>query len=293
MLLSIGAVLAMDVWGGTGVSTGVIADQGWGAAPSQVELDLRFTGESVGLRLDIDVHLDPNTGTVVTPWVPEEAHLSLAGERFGVLLGVVNPAIGLQVWDEWGNYLPTYSNSWAFQPAQVVGAIPSLTVAEGSDVFLWGGYDPVWAAPTVGGGFASEQDGYGTWSGVFVYPGLDCGGSAGTYMGAVASFEAYLSDAVTIAVDGTGGLACGSGFASGQLIGNLLPSAVISPSVRVEGTMDGDGFLTGNTWAVGAGARAYPVEWLWVGTELKQQFAGGEGHPVFALMAGVFPPEPE
>ncbi len=296
MLWLCGIGLAADVWVGGGVSGGVTFDPaGLSYPPAQAEIDLRVATDLLYLQVDADVHFDLNVpGVAAYPLPPEWASLQIGRETYHLKVGVNNPAIGVQAWDEWDNYLPTVSQSWAFQPAQIVGLEPGMTFEDGGEVFVWGGYDLAWFAPNVGAGYASEQDAWSTWSGVYAYPTLDCGtATPGTYVGAVGAFEVYPSDALWLTVDGTGGLACGTQFVSGQLIVNVVPEAIVAPAARIEATYDPDAFGTGNNWAVSVGARSFPVDWLWVAVEGKAMFVGDTMTPSVTLMVGARRPEPE
>lgn len=287
---------AADVWVGGGASGGITVDPAGVSFPlAQGEVDFRVATDLLYFQLDADLHIDPNVpGVARYPTPPEWASLQIGRETYHLKVGVNNPAIGVQAWDEWDNYLPTYSQSWQFQPSQIVGLEPGMTLSDGSEVFVWGGFDLGWNAPNVGGGYASEQDAWSTWSGVYAYPSLDCGtGTSGTYLGAVGAFEVYPADALWLTADGTGGMACGSGFASGQLIVNVLPEAIVAPAARVEATYDPDAFLTGNNWAVSVGARSFPVDWLYVAVEGKAMFVGPTMTPSATLMVGARRPEPE
>lgn len=297
MLLLVTIAAAADVWVGGGALTGVTVTEGGVDLPlSQAELDFRLANDILFVRIDADVHLDlsQDPAIPVQPLPPEYAMVEFGRERYRLQVGVLNPEFGLQEWDEWDNYLPSYSYGWSWQPSQVVGAEPGVVFDDGTKVFVYGGLDLGWSggwatlpdAPVVGAGIASEQDAIGTWSGVFAYPTLD-------YYGAIAAVEVYPADPLWLTLDAIGGVAEGEPFVGGQLVANLFPEAVVNPVARVETMYDPSLWYTGSMVGGSVGVNVRPHEWVYVGVEGQFRVVEGVQAPAAVALVGVRRPEPD
>lgn len=280
-----------DAWVGGGASTGMALQSGEvSTVLSQVEFDAAGGNDLVSFQLDLDYHFDAYYLTEPSfndayeigphyPLTPETAFVQLGQDRYHVKLGVTAPAVGLQMWDEKDDYLPSYSNGWAFMGGQVAGAEPGITLGDGSEVFVFGGYDMGWLTPTVGAGFASEQDSWSTWSGVFFLPDYP-------YFFGVAAFEFYPSDALWVTIEPQAGVADGGALYGASLVGNILGDATVGGAVRAE-------YQHADSKAVAvlgvgvpelafAGAvRADPNDWLHLALEGKESLPGGGADPFF------------
>jgi hypothetical protein len=307
-LFGSGVARAGDVWVGGGASTGLQGVEGVGVSTvlSQVEIDAQGGNDTVSFRLDLDYHFDPffltdpaqNDGYEIKPhypYPPETAYVQLGQDTLHLKLGVTAPAIGLQSWDEKDDYLPSYSNGWGVMGGQVLGGEPGITLGDGSEIFLFGGYDLSWLSPTVGGGFASEQDSWSTWSGVFVLPD-----PAYSYVLAVAAFEFYPADALWVTIEPQGGVAGGGALYGAELVGNISPETMVGGAVRAEYQhLSDDASATLGVpmpeLAFSGALRADPKDWLHLALEGKESLPGGGGSAFFTgtFLVSVWTPEPE
>jgi hypothetical protein len=296
----------LETWVGGGVSGGVQYFDSTGltltdATTTQAEVD-GMVGWGWGhARVDLDLHFDPNLPTAseaVTaypgPW-PEWAMVQLGREKYHARLGIFNPNMGLEDWDPWINYAPTYSTNFVYAGAgRFLGGELSLTTDGAVDVFAFGGYDVDWEAVGGGVGVATAQDAFGTWSGLFVYPEFTVcpSGDSCLYLGAALAFEVYPADALWIDLDTVTGLRDGSFFTSEQLIVNIVPEAVVAPFVRAELAIDPDGVLGAPDATAGAGVRSDALDWLRIAAEGKALFYDGATDWGGALVLSVHRPEP-
>lgn len=297
-----------------GVEVGADGAGGIGVAPfsPQAELDARLGTDLIYVRLDLDAHFGiDGTGNfgLVSPIPPEWAMVQIGREKYHLRLGVTNPNIGLQQWEEWQNYLPGYSLLWAAQPSQILGVEPGIDFEDGTSLFVYGGYDLGWggihlkhgagggAKPqvftpegaTAGVGVSRSADSYYVALDVSAYPlgSLD-------YYCSFLTFELYPTDILTLSLDGGGGTSGGSSFVGGQLQVVLAPSDVVSPVVRVEGLYDPDGFLGEPMATASVGGRVMPLEFLTVGVEGKSSFYDGSPAQLSGIvLLSVFRPEPD
>ncbi len=284
----------VETWFGGAASGGVVvgdSGSGLGVAPTlaQAEVDARLGTDLLFIRVDLDVHMDPANlaGGITQPLPPEWAMLQIGREQYHVRLGVTNPNIGLQQWDEWQNYLPSTSILWAMQPAQIIGAEPGMTIGA-TDVFVYGGWDMAWQVMTGGAGFAVSQDSYYAALAVAAYPlqGTD-------YYSAFGCFEYYPLDQLYLSLDGGGGVIGGGAFAGGQLQVVIIPEFVVSPTVRGEYLLD-PGDVTGlPTSTAGAGLKISPLEFISIGLEGKATFDTGAPQLSAIALLSVFRPEPD
>lgn len=289
----------VDTWFGGGVSLGAYATPdaaGTFASTtvSQAEADARFATGVVYGRLDLDVHMDPASpawdGQVPLEW----AMLQVSPGTWFVRAGVTNPNIGLEDWDDWVNYLPTTSVLFdGASPGRLGGGEVGWTFSDGGQAFVFGGWDMDWAAPSFGGGYASEQDAWSTWSGLVAQPTLDFGtGTPGLY-GFFGALEIYPADALWLTLDGGGGVMGGSPFAGAQLIANVLPEAVVQPVARVEGVFDPDDMMGAPVATASVGARVQPLDWLRVAVEGKYSVDPATENGLGAFLTlDVWRPEP-
>lgn len=310
---------ATDVWVGGAVEGGVTvgADGAGGVAIAptiaQAEVDFRLGTDLIFVRVDLDAHVDPANlaGGLTAPVPPEWAMVQIGREKYHLRLGVTNPNIGLQQWEEWQNYLPSYSLTWAAQPSQILGAEPGIDFDDGTSLFVYAGYDLAWGGlqlpvrgaqpgeggslfPSSGGltaglGFSRSADSYYASLDVSAYPlaGYD-------YYASFGCFELYPSDLLTLSLDGGGGVAAGSGFAGGQFQVALTPSDFISPAVRVEALYDPDDFLGLPMATASIGGRITPLEFATISLEGKSSFYNGAPAQLSGvLIVSVFRPEPD
>lgn len=302
VLLWCAAAMAGEASGWVGGAVGAVG--GWqdGAQTTlQAELDASFTTDLLYGRLDLDVWVDPLApGLAQVP--PEYAYLQVGREGPRAMVGVVNPNMSFEYWDPWDNYLPTFSTFFnGATPGRILGADLGYTLENGTDFFVFGGHDLDWnigydgfqvsgmtdPALAVGGGVASEQELWATWSGVAAYPTLD-------FYAAYVALELYPHDLVWVTLDGGAGLSAGAPFAGGQLMVSVMPEATVVPVVRGEYLFDPDGAALGGAeygipdGTASVGAHAWPLDWLNVQAEAKATFWDGEVSPgVFVAVAAV------
>jgi hypothetical protein len=206
--------------------------------------------------------------------------------------GVLNPNMGLEDWDEWNNYLPTFSLMFdGASPGRVLGGEAAWALGDSGQAFAFGGADLDFAGrgtmtPLGGGGAFYEADSWATWSGVAVYP-------ADEYWGVFAAVDCYPLDALWLSIDGGAGTSAGEPYAGGQLVVNVLPEAMVAPVARGELIYDPGGAALGlPDGTASAGARVAPLEGLQVALEVKAVFADGETTPGAYLSVQLFEPEP-
>lgn len=246
-------LMDVDTWVGGGV--GVVASVTGAETPgteatlvTQPELDARFAWGPLYGRLDLDLQWDPRTNERLTPDPPEWAMLQIGRDRYFARVGVTNPNIGLEDWDAWNNYLPSYSVFFdGASPGRLLGLEPGMKLNDDTEVFVWGGYDLDFAeevelgsfdAYEFGVGVASEHEAWSTWTGIAAYPGSK-------YYGLFGALELYPHEDLTVALDGGAGLSDGSLFTGAQLVLNAFPDEVIGPVARLEGVYDKDEALGG------------------------------------------------
>lgn len=296
-----------EVWIGGGLSGGVVTSQSGGltsADPTttQAEVDAMIGWGWGHARVDLDLHFDPTAGVdgigvYPSPW-PEWAMVQLGREKYHLRLGVFNPDIGLEDWDPWVNYAPTYSSNFIYAgPGRFVGGEASLTTDGGVDLFAFGGYDVDWQTPGGGVGIATAQDAFATWSGLFVYPDYSDGSSgcaaddSCTWVGAAIAFEFYPASFLTVDIDTITGVR-GGFFSSEQVVLNVIPEAVVNPFVRGELVIDPDEVLGAPDATASIGATSDMLDWLRVAVEGKAMFAGGATDLGGALVISAHAPEP-
>jgi hypothetical protein len=295
-------------WYGGAVSTGAALDRdpGLQVLPFQAEVDARVETGPIYARVDLnifpfsdgytsDFSFDDAATIIGVPdptMIPEWAMLQVGSEKYKVRLGVTNPNMGLEDWDTWNNYLPTYSTTFsAATPGRILGAEPAMSFDDGTEIFAFGGYDLDWAEPVAGAGVWSEQEGWATWSGVATYPRLNM-------HEAVIAAEVYPFEQLWITVDGVVGVSGRDVFTGGQLVLNIAPEQVVTPVVRLEGLIDPNEALGG--WEGGVpkatasvGLRAHPTEFSQLAFEGKMTtFGEGFTEGGMFLRLDFFTPEP-
>ncbi|MFZ5475921.1 MAG: hypothetical protein ACOZNI_04025 [Myxococcota bacterium] len=285
------------IWYGGAVSTGASLDRdpGLGVLPFQVEADARLETGPIYARVDLNVFPMMTTGSDVVGWedvdgvrvlglesepgvadptlLPEWAMVQVGTEQYKVRVGVTNPNFGLEDWDTWNNYLPTFSTHFnAATPGRILGAEPAMQFDDGTEIFAFGGYDLDFGEVAAGAGIWTEQDSWSTWSGVASYPAL------GMHEVIVAA-EVYPFEVLWISVDGVVGVMGREPFAGGQVVFNIAPEQVVTPVVRLEGLLDPTGALGGYEGGVpdataSVGLRAHPTEFSQIAVEGKMTTFG-------------------
>lgn len=299
----------LETFVGGAVSAGVSATAETGVSSAdglttQVEVDGAVGWGWGHARVDLDLHVDPNTlgndGATFYAYPslwPEWAMVQL-GRKQHVRLGVLNPNIGLEDWDPWINYAPTYSSNFVFVGSgRFLGADAGISLDDGTDLFVFGGYDVDWFSPGGGVGAASAQDAFATWSGVVVYPtfaGGGCPGGDETCFNAFAQLavELYPADPLWIAVEAYPGIKGGSFYTTTQLVANIVPEAAVNPFVRGELILDPDGVTGSPGHTASVGARTDVPEWLRASLEARVALAGDVVDPGVFLTVAVHRPEP-
>ncbi len=299
----------LETWFGAAAAVGVALGDGSGTlevgltdpTTTQVELDGAVGWGWGHVRIDLDAHFDPNgeafgdvVGAYPGPW-PEWAMVQLGREAVHLRLGILNPNMGLEDWDPWVNYTPTYSTNFNLLGAgRFLGGEASYTTEGGVDLFAFGGYDLDWESVGGGVGVATAQDAFSTWSGLFLYPTFTTcpAGDECLYTGAVVAVEIYPADALWIALDTVTGVRDTSFFTSEQLLVNIVPEAAVNPFVRAELLIDPDGAIGGPDATLGGGASSDVLDWLRIAGEGKALFAGGETGFGAALVLSAHVPEP-
>lgn len=280
----------VDTWVGGAVSTGVdITADGPRAGITEAEVDVTADTDNVTGRLDLDIHLDPNQSCkdpgvpcIATPYAPEWAMVQFGKTKGYVRVGVTNPAVGLEDWDPWVNYLPTTSILFgAASPGRNLGVEVGMLHPSGADTFVWIGRDLDWGEYMTGAGVAYEGDNFGTWSGVAIYP------FASMY-GAFLSGEWYASDALTLSVDGGFGTIAGDPYGGVQLFAVIAPADAFAFTGRLEGTVDPNGAFNDPTdpsaphypkSTASLGVRVTPATWVRFDIEGKALFDQGSVSP--------------
>jgi hypothetical protein len=241
-MLVTATALAADGWIGGGVEGKVAYDDDARALDpgGQVELDARLESGPIFLRLDYDLEYDLGAGLTNVGWGPEWAMVQIGREGPRARLGVVNPNVALEDWDDRLNYLPTTSACFTWGAGRVLGADLGWQVADGPDVFVFGGWDldyaELGASWTAGAGVFYEGDRASVWSGVVGYPLLH------RYF-AIPSAEFYIGDSATLAVDTMAGTVDSNPVFTGQAVVALFTESAFSPVGRVEVVVDPAGAL--------------------------------------------------
>lgn len=296
----VGAVAAAseepESWVGAGLTTGVVTDfEEVGSYPtSQLEINARVDADVWSARLDLDVHfdpLDPQEGPAY-PLPPEYAQIQLGRTGFRVRGGVNNPNFGLQEWDERDNYLPGYSQGWGAQIGQNVGVEPGIAFDDGTEVFTYVGHDLAWGVLAAGGGFATEQDSFGSWTGVQVLPDL-------SYGALFSANEVYPADALWLTLELDAGVVGSDPFFGGQFVANLFPESVVGAAVRLDAqpapqaVEDALG-LDLHPLVASVAGRVTPKDWFHAALEFDLGVAdGGDLLPSALLLIDVHVPEPD
>jgi hypothetical protein len=282
------------------------------ALTTQAELDVAAGWGWGHVRVDWDFHVDPNTlgdegadffsypsavsGTGQFP-VPEWAMVQFGREQHA-RVGIVNPNLGVEDWDPWINYAPTYSNNFVYVGAgRFLGADIGISTDSGYDLFAFGGFDVDWASYGGGVGVATAQDLWSTWSGIVVYPQFEGGGCPGgedpcfNMFGQLA-VEFYPIDPLWIAVEAYPGVKDDSFYTSTQLIANVLPEAIVNPFARGELLFDPDEVTGAPGSSVSIGARSDVPDFLRLMLEGKAVFLGDVTDFGVAFTVAVHRPEP-
>jgi hypothetical protein len=291
-----------ELWLGAGATTGVVVNgAGVEGAPSQIETNVRVGWEDVLLRVDADLHVDPNAyfrddGSPADPipFSPEWAMIQFGRKTWFAQVGVQNPNFGLFDWDERKNYLPTFNIMFGPTNAQNLGVEVGRFFDDGAgEVFVYGGYDLGWLAPGGGAGVAWEGDSFATWSGFTYFPGLKYG------IG-VAAMEVYPTDWLWLAAEPGFGMVEDKPFGGGQFVATFFGDEILSGSLRVDGTFGGKaaGELLEIPIAplqVGGGLKFWPTDWLLLMAEGNALWDHGSKRPGFSgtLLLDVHVPEPD
>lgn len=288
---------APRIWlgGQTGALMGWQAgDRGGAVGQVGAELDLRVGWKKAMFRLDLDLNLDPFTGESVYNPLPEWAMLQVGNERARGRFGIFSPNIGLEDWDRWNNYLPTWSlNNTFATPGRFLGAEVAGTLG---DFELFGsiGADLDYAdLPTfaVALGISGERDTWATWSGIVAYP-------TDGFFGAYLAFDFYPLDQLWLSYDGGVGLSGTAPWWTNQVVVNILPEAVVQPVVRGEYIFDPGGEALGGAeegvamGAVSVGLRSQPLEMMSIMVEAKGVFWEDSFSPGVHVSLDFLRPEP-
>jgi len=300
------SALAGDVesWFGGQVTTGLQEQQGVGPGTilSQAEFDARASTGPLYFRLDLDYHFDPfnfagsNPDYKLTPAfpLPPEEALVQVGSKYHLRLGVTNADMGIQGWDEKDNYLPSYSSIWALQNGQNLGAEPGISFDDGTNLFVFGGYDLGYLMPGFGGGVSTGQDSWGTYSGFFYRP-------ADQFGMLLTANEIYPADWLTLTLELDAGPAGKGFYGGGEFIATVQGGdSPIGGAVRVDEQWMNDAAVKAvedpmDATAVSAAANLNPTDTLHLALEGKESIPRAGGDPYFTatLLVSVFTPEPE
>lgn len=308
-LLSLAHAGEIESFVGGGVAGGVVYSSEAGVASAdalttQAEVDAAVGWGWGHIRADLDLHIDPNAigtdGDVIAyPSLWPEWGMIQLGRKQHLRLGLLNPNMGVEDWDPWVNYAPTYSNNFIFVGSgRFVGADAGISTDGGVDLYAFGGYDVDWASYGGGVGTAISQDAWATWSGLVVYPAFAGGGcpdGADTCFNAFAqlAFEFYPADPLWIAVEAYPGVKGGSFYTSTQLVANVIPEATVNPFVRGELLFDPDHVTGAPGSTASIGARTDVPEFLRISAEAKATFLpGGTTDLGMALTVALHRPEP-
>lgn len=291
-----------ELWIGAGATTGVVVSgDGVGAAPSQLEANLRVGWEDVYLRVDADLHVDPNayfrddgSDAMPIPFAPEWAMLQIGRKTWYGRLGVTNPNFGLFDWDERRNYLPTFNTMFGPTNGQNLGAEFGRFFDDGAgEVYVYGGYDLAWLAPGAGAGVAWEGDSFATWSGFTYFPGM-------RYGVGVAAMEVYPTDWLWLSAEPGFGMVEDKAFGGGQVVATLFGDAPLSGSLRADAVAGGAPAedlleISIPPLQLGAGLKYRPNDWLTIMGEANAVWSHGGGRPGVAgtLLLDVHVPEPD
>jgi hypothetical protein len=296
VLLSVAYGQELETWVGGGVSGGITAftESGFDSADpltTQAEVD-GMVGWGWGhVRADLDLHFylpalgDEGGDVIAYPSIvsgtdvpmPEWLMVQIGREQHA-RLGIVNPNLGVEDWDPWINYAPSFSQNFVYVGAgRFAGADIGISTDNGYDYFAFGGWDLDWASWGGGAGVATLQDAYSTWSGIVLYPefaGGGCPDGEGTCFNAFAqiALELYPAEPLWIALEAYPGVKGGSFYTSTQLVANILPEAVVNPYVRGEVLIDPDEVTGAPGHSVSVGGRSDLLEFIRVMVEAKAVF---------------------
>lgn len=262
----------------------------------EVEGDFRLARGIFSTRVDLDVQAQfvPSFGILYAlPDVvpinvvrPEWASVQLGGETWMLRGGIVNSSYGLEDWDDWALYLPTHAQYFIASPGRMAGGEAGYAFENGLALTVGGGMDLDFAAPIIDATINYENDSFGTWSGVAVYPSL-------ALYEAIVGAEVWPAEQLTLAFGGMAGTSSGSPFAMGSLYAVALPEAIVNPTVRVEGALDPDGVQGLSPWNVSLGGAVSPTPYIKVLVEGKLSGTSGAPEPGVYASLCVFRPEEE
>jgi hypothetical protein len=228
-------------WAGGQITTGAqVAPEGVGTILSQAEVDARWANDLLFVRLDLDYHFDPywfapkdaavNDGYPLAPHYPlppEFAMLQVGRDRYHLRLGVTEPGMGMQSWDERDNYLLSYSIGWALTNGQNAGVEPGIVFDDGTEIFAFGGYDLGFLTPGFGAGVDTEQEAWGTWTGFFALPQYK-------YALLISDTELYPLDQLWLCGEVLAGVSGKDPILGAQLTAAVFPESVVNGAIRVE-----------------------------------------------------------
>lgn len=249
-----------------------------------VRLDLDFTFSAFPAPFAIQ-RAAPDV-PVINTLRPEWAMVQAGGETWVARGGIVNSAYGLEDWDDWALYLPTHGQYYAASPGRMAGGEVGYTFGNGLALSIGGGQDLDFESPVASATVNFEADSWGTYSGVAAYPAL------GLYS-AVIGAEAYPAEQLTLALGGMAGVSEASPFALGSLYAVVLPEAMVSPTVRVEGGFDPDGAMGTAPWAASIGGAIKPTSFLKILLEGKLTGTDAGMEPGVYASVCVFRPAEE
>ncbi len=270
----------------------------------EVEGDLTFTKGIVSGRFDLDVQgtVLPTLGIVNAPpgfpvniVRPEQAQIQVGGDTWLARGGVLNANLGLDDWDEWLNYLPTWGESFGPSPGRMAGAEVGRVFGDGGpEIDVGGGLDMDSVLPIAEASVDYQGTNWTTDSGFAAYP------TTGAYM-IVASGTVSPAPVVTIALDGLAGIApagtAETAYAGLTVDGVFLPQLCVQPTVRVEGQFDPSGFTGNAPWTASIGGALEPTSWskILVEGKLIGSPIASDATPTPALYASfaVFRPDPD
>jgi hypothetical protein len=211
-------------------------------------------------------------------------------------LGIINPNLGVEDWDPWINYAPSYSNNFVYVGAgRFLGADVGISTDNGYDYFAFGGFDLDWQSWGGGVGVATLQDAYSTWSGIVIYPEFGVCPDGDTCFNAFAqlALELYPASALWLAIEAYPGIKDGSFYTSTQLVANIIPESIVNPYVRGEVLIDPDNVTFAPGHSVSIGGRSDLLDFIRIMVEGKAVFVpNGDADLGVVVTLAVHRPEP-
>lgn len=318
LLLVVAAHADDGVWvGGAASAVGgfTVNEQNPLSLRLQAEANLNISAGIFSADIDVDAHFNPLANEFLAPedmitWCPgdyilscprpiEQATFTLADGSWRVSAGLINPAIGIETWDEWQNPLPVFTQTYALQPSQIAGGEFGWTFGEeGPEVSVYGGMDWGWygddgfPTPEVGATVSYSGDTFGTYNGAWAMPAIQ-------NYGGLASAQIQPSDLFRVDLSVSPGYIGGDssgGYVGGWAAIGFFPDGMINPIVRAQGVFDPNQVVTGQGFptAVGElGANFKPVDFLNIQLEGRVSLEGQAVTPGVIAGVSIFRPEPE